>query len=279
MLFYIICKHSELPSMQPQESWCETLINFAGQITNAKKINQYVSTKVLQDFEKKIEQQFLDGSIDLQQRGQAEKFLQDVIITQQQTSAALVNKYYCNFSIFQSMPDIWGLQQIFPIVPLARLKEEPTEQARLHDLTCDSDGQISTYTCQGSLSDTLSLHSIIPNEDYVVGCFLVGAYQEILGDVHNLFGDTHTANVERGENGELVITELEIGDCVDELLAGIHLNGAQVMQNCKQRLEDYELPRADKQSILAEIEDALFSYTYLDSIDRVTHRIKGNKHA
>lgn len=262
-----------------RQSWCETLAGITDQIAQAKRENEQVSKELLENFEQQIEQQFLAGEIDLLQRSQAESFLQDCLIRQDQTQSPIVDKYYCNFSIFQSMPDIWGLKQIFPIVPLARLDEQPNEQARLHDLTCDSDGQISLYTCQGRLSDALPLHSILPGENYVVGCFLVGAYQEILGDVHNLFGDTHTANVERGEQGELIITELETGDCVDELLASIHLDSEQVLIRCKQRLTDHGLPQVDQEGILTEIEDALFSYTYLDSIDRATHRIKGNKHA
>ena len=274
-------KHSGIRAMHPKESWCETLIEFADQNAQAKKEHKRLPKQVLDNFERQIEQQFIAGEINLQQRSAAECYIQECMTVYEESLAkeTEANKYYCNFSIFQSMPDIWGLDQIFPIVPLARLNEEPTEQARLHDLTCDSDGQISTYTYADGLNSALPLHSINSDEDYVLGCFLVGAYQEILGDVHNLFGDTHTANVERGNQGELLITELETGDCVDELLRSIHLDSDQVLRRCQQRITDHGLPQVDQQSILTEIEDALYSYTYLDSIDRVTHRIKGNKHA
>lgn len=274
-------KQNGVANIRSKDNCCETLSEFADQIGQAKKEHKSLPKQMLDNFEQQIEHQFIVGEIDLQQRSMAECYLQECRAMQNERPGkeTVADKYYCNFSIFQSMPDIWGLDQIFPIVPLARLNEEPTEQARLHDLTCDSDGQISTYTYEDGLQCTLPLHPINPDEDYVLGCFLVGAYQEILGDVHNLFGDTHTANVERGNRGELIITELETGDCVDELLRGIHLDSDQVMMRCQQRITDYGLSQVDQESILTEIEDALFSYTYLDSVDRVTHRIKGNKHA
>ena len=266
---------------QLHASGCETLVEFIDQFSKARKNNNTLPDQVVKSFEQQMEQLFISGQIDLQQRSLAESYIQDSLVSQSQvlTNGVVASKYYCNFSVFQSMPDVWGLGQIFPIAPLARLQEQPFEHARLHDLTCDSDGQISKYTCADGLVDTLRLHSVNPGEDYVLGCFLVGAYQEILGDVHNLFGDSHTANVELGKGGELVITELETGDCASELLSSIHLESDQVMVNCQQRLKDHGLPHDDQQNILAEIEDALFSYTYLDSVDRVTHRIKGNKHA
>lgn len=260
------------------EDKCETLTEFIDQIEKLKESGEPLSAHVVKKFEQQMENLFLSGKLDLKQRCLGERYVQDCMIAQEryQPDTVVASKYYCNFSVFQSMPDVWGLEQIFPIIPLARLKERPTEQARLHDLTCDSDGQVSVYTCSKGLSDSLPLHFIKPKEDYVIGCFLVGAYQEILGDVHNLFGDTHTANVELSSGGKLKITEVEAGDCISELLSSIHLDSEQVMVHCRRRLADNGLPHEEQQDIMAEIEDALFSYTYLDSVDRVTHRIKGN---
>ena len=107
----------------------------------------------------------------------------------------------------------------------------------------------------------------------------MGAYQEVLGDIHNLFGDTHTVNIEYGENGELLFTELEYGDCVNELLSAVHIDSNQIIQRCTLRLEEQKVSNEVTNSILEDIKDALFGYTYLDSIDRVTHRIKGQDHA
>ncbi len=271
-------KQSYSPEADALDDKCETLTEFVDQIESFKSSGEPVPAHIVKQFEQQMEKLFVSGKINLNQRYLGERYVQDCMIAQEQyqADAALVSKYYCNFSIFQSMPDVWGLNQIFPIIPLARLNEPPTEQARLHDLTCDSDGQVSVYTYSKGLSDSLPLHFVKPNEDYVIGCFLVGAYQEILGDVHNLFGDTHTANVELGSGGELKITEVEVGDCINELLSGIHLDGNRVVAQCRQRLADNGLSQDDQQDIMTEIEDALYSYTYLDSIDRVTHRIKGN---
>ena len=171
------------------------------------------------------------------------------------------------------MPDVWGLGQIFPIMPLARLNEAPSKQARLHDLTCDSDGQICQYALDGGLKDNLCLHGLDADQAYILGFFLLGAYQEVLGDVHNLFGDTHAVNVEQTEQG-LLFTEIEIGDCVDELLGGVHLAGRQIIEVCNRRLVKTSLTNFHKDNIINEIKNALFGYTYLDSIDRPGHRIK-----
>jgi arginine decarboxylase len=107
----------------------------------------------------------------------------------------LADKYFCNFSLFQSLPDSWAIDQLFPIVPLQRLKERPTRKATLQDITCDSDGKISNFVVDGRISRVLPLHTLKKNEPYYLGVFLVGAYQEILGDMHNLFGDTSAAHI------------------------------------------------------------------------------------
>lgn len=258
-----------------------TLATQAHDILNKLQQSKSVSIEELEQFEHLANRQFLQGKISLQQRAHVEEFLRHCFATQTLDNDLenLANKYYCNFSLFQSLPDVWGLQQIFPILPLARLEQQPTKEARLHDLTCDSDGQISTYLCRGALTNSLSLHSVNENEQYMLGFFLVGAYQEVLGDMHNLFGDTHTVNVERRQNGDTVLTEVEVGDCVAELLDSVHLDSNEVMKQCVTRLRDHKVSNKTEKVILEEIQDALFGYTYLDSIDRAAHRIKGHKHA
>ena len=271
-------KHDHVTTVNEPDVQCRPLTEFYAQIVQAMRSGQPLSEQSIKQFEQEIQQLFVSGEIDLEAHALADNYVQycQLALGSNSSRDPMVNKYYCNFSVFQSMPDIWGLGQIFPIVPLARLNEQPTERGRLQDLTCDSDGQVSRYAYLSGLSDSLPLHLVNSGEDYVLGCFLVGAYQEVLGDVHNLFGDTHTANVELDGAGELIISELETGDCVSELLQSIHLNSDQVMLRCQQRLIDHQLPQQDQLNIMSEIEDALFSYTYLDSIDRVTHRIKGN---
>jgi len=244
--------------------------------------NKVIDCQQINDFEVLLNDKFLGGEVDLEQRAWAEAILRRCSAVSIQTDdnhsvnvSAGVDKYYCNFSIFQSMPDVWGLGQIFPIAPLMKLNERPSMKTRLHDLTCDSDGQISQYAMDGELKDHLLLHELASNHhEYLLGFFLLGAYQEVLGDIHNLFGDTHAMNVEQGEQGQLRFSELEIGDCVNEMLNSIHLEGQQIIERCQQRLSQIGTNGVPTNGVIDEIKNALFGYTYLDSIDRPAHRIK-----
>ena len=132
-------------------------------------------------------------------------------------SQKLAEKYFCNFSVFQSVPDAWAIDQIFPILPIHRLDQRPDLRATLCDLTCDSDGRIDAYVDHGGPEPTMPAHALKPGERYLLGFFMVGAYQEILGDMHNLFGDTNAVNVVvDGEGWKL--QGAEAGDRTDELL-------------------------------------------------------------
>ncbi|MEZ5477403.1 MAG: biosynthetic arginine decarboxylase [Thiolinea sp.] len=176
----------------------------------------------------------------------------------------LADKYFCNFSLFQSMPDVWAINQIFPILPLHRLHEYPERRATLQDMTCDSDGTVAQYVNHGRLESTLPLHALRHNETYLLGIFMVGAYQEILGDLHNLFGDTDSINVELLENGNYRLSEPERGDTVDELLRYIHFEPKNLLARCRQKLAA-AVPDAERQKmLLREIEAGLIGYTYLE---------------
>ena len=130
----------------------------------------------------------------------------------------LADKYFCNFSVFQSVPDSWAIDQVFPIVPLQRLDEEPTREATLEDITCDSDGQIDTFIGFPGAENTLRVHQVRPEDNYRIGIFLTGAYQEILGDLHNLFGDTNTFHVSLREDGSLKYEQIIEGENVTDVL-------------------------------------------------------------
>ncbi|PZQ38102.1 MAG: arginine decarboxylase, partial [Ectopseudomonas oleovorans] len=136
----------------------------------------------------------------------------------------LADKYICNFSVFQSLPDTWAIGQILPILPLSRLDEEPLRRAVLQDLTCDSDGKIRQYVDEQSIETSLPVHEIREGEDYVLGIFLVGAYQEILGDMHNLFGDTDSVNIYQGADGSVVHAGIETHDTIEDMLRYVHLS-------------------------------------------------------
>ncbi len=175
--------------------------------------------------------------------------------------------YYCNFSLFQSLPDMWAVDQLFPIVPIHRLDEEPTRHARLVDLTCDSDGAISQFINAGAPLDALPVHQL-NDQPYYIGAFLVGAYQETLGDLHNLFGDTHVVHVNvTGENSYFV-TSLVRGDRVDQVLSYVEYDAEDLVESVRAALEDKatsgELSFSEARRMLTSYEESLRAYTYLE---------------
>jgi arginine decarboxylase len=174
----------------------------------------------------------------------------------------LADKIFCNFSLFQSMPDIWGIDQIFPIMPIHRLNEQPTRRAVIQDLTCDSDGRIDQYVDGQNLEKTLAVHEINPNQPYLIGFFMVGAYQEILGDMHNLFGDTHSINIELDDNG-YHFYDLQEGEHVSDLLDYVHISSVDLQIAYRKKLSASMLNEQQKQDFEKELLAGLKSYTYL----------------
>jgi arginine decarboxylase len=176
----------------------------------------------------------------------------------------LADKVFCNFSLFQSMPDAWAIDQIFPVLPLQRLDEEPTRRAVIQDLTCDSDGRIDAYIDRQSLETTLPLHERQSGEPYLIGIFLVGAYQEILGDMHNLFGDTHSVNVELDGQGGYRFVDLMRGDGADELLRYVHIDPEELKRAYHKKLLEAQLPPERRKLFESELMAGLGGYTYLE---------------
>lgn len=175
----------------------------------------------------------------------------------------LATKYFCNFSVFQSVPDAWAIDQVFPIMPIHRLDEKPDVRARLCDLTCDSDGRLDQYVDREGLMPTLALHPLRESEPYLIGFFMVGAYQEILGDMHNLFGDTNAVNVVLDGKGGWHLAGAESGDRTDELLRYVHLEPEKLAASYRAKLEATALPPAEREALYAELEAGLSGYTYL----------------
>lgn len=220
---------------------------------------------------------YTDGRLDLATRAEAETLFVAVLrdtgrqlrarpwrdpAVRARLKERLATKYFCNFSVFQSTPDVWGIEQLFPIMPIARLDERPTADAILEDLTCDSDGHIERYVHGDGVFRTLPLHEPRAGEEYVLGIFLVGAYQEILGDMHNLFGDTHSVNVELDDHGWQLV-EPERGDRVDELLRYVHYDTDALLERIRQKLAATELDDELRAELFAELEKGLSAYTYL----------------
>ena len=175
----------------------------------------------------------------------------------------LADKVFCNFSLFQSTPDIWGIDQIFPIMPIHRLHEEPSRRAVIQDLTCDSDGRIDQYIDGQNLENTLPLHVINPDDPYLIGFFMVGAYQEILGDMHNLFGDTHSINIKIDEQG-YHFYDLQEGEDVSDLLDYVHISTEELKALYRDKLANSPLSAQERHDYEAELVAGLTSYTYLE---------------
>jgi arginine decarboxylase len=221
--------------------------------------------------------QYTHGVLDLTQRAHAEKTYSAVcraIVPKldpairshrealDELREKLAHKYFCNFSVFQSVPDAWAIEQVFPILPIHRLEQRPDQRVTLCDLTCDSDGRIDHYVDRGGLEPTLPAHALEPGQPYLLGFFMVGAYQEILGDMHNLFGDTNAVNVViDGEGWKL--EGAEHGDRTDELLRYVHFHPEELAQSYRRKFAGAELPPAQRNALLAELEAGLSGYTYL----------------
>ncbi len=181
----------------------------------------------------------------------------------QELDEILADKVFCNFSLFQSMPDIWGISQIFPIMPIHRLDERPSRRAVIQDLTCDSDGRIDHYVDDQNIEKTLPLHDIDVNTPYLIGFFMLGAYQEILGDMHNLFGDTHSLNIEMDQKSYRISHFLE-GEHVSDLLDYVHINIDALQSTFQKKLQKSDLDEPLRNLYLKELTDGLKAYTYLE---------------
>ncbi|MCG8425984.1 MAG: biosynthetic arginine decarboxylase [Chromatiales bacterium] len=176
----------------------------------------------------------------------------------------LADRLFCNFSLFQSLPDVWAIDQIFPVMPLQRLNEKPTRRAVVHDLTCDSDGCIENYVDQDGVEHSIPVHELKDNEPYLMGIFMVGAYQEILGDMHNLFGDTDAVNLQLDENGGYSLTQHESGDSVDELIRYVHYSPEAMLESYRKKLLKSGFDRNETRKYFLELEAGLHGYTYFE---------------
>ncbi len=229
-----------------------------------------------------IHNQFLLGLITLRDRALCEriywgisrkveklsqrlKYMPDEIATLRKN---LADKYFCNFSIFQSVPDSWAIDQVFPVLPIQRLTEEPTRDATLEDITCDSDGRLDLFigTHRGN-TPTLKVHSLEPGESYQFGIFLIGAYQEILGDLHNLFGDTNTFHVSIQEDGCLKYEQIIEGEDVTDVLDYVQFKADELAGRVSGFLVNYvetgNITQKDADEFLKLYKDGLSGYTYL----------------
>ncbi len=182
----------------------------------------------------------------------------------------LSDTFFCNFSLFQSMPDSWAIKQLFPVMPIHRLDEKPTRHAVLGDISCDSDGKIDRFIDRRDVKHTLELHQFT-GQDYFLGAFLVGAYQEILGDLHNLLGDTNAVHVNLTESGEIQLDHVIQGDTVREVLEYVQFDWKHLVEAYRKDLEiavrEGKLGYEEAGRHLRFYEEGMHGYTYLESVE------------
>ncbi|MGF1572302.1 MAG: biosynthetic arginine decarboxylase [Sumerlaeia bacterium] len=176
--------------------------------------------------------------------------------------------YFCNFSLFQSMPDSWAISQLFPVIPIHRHNEEPTRRGILADITCDSDGKIDSFVDIRDVKSTLELHPLKPGSPYYLGAFLIGAYQEILGDLHNLLGDTNTIHVSLDQEGQVAITDVIKGDTVKDVLGYVNYDTRELVSNVRSMVEaavrNKKLSVVESAQLMEFYEKGMAGYTYLE---------------
>jgi arginine decarboxylase len=241
-------------------------------------------------FKEEAQSQFLLGLITLDDKAVADRIFWGICRKIQELSERLkfmpddlknlhqylADKYFCNFSVFQSLPDSWAINQVFPIMPIQRLTEKPSQKATLVDITCDSDGKIDAFIGSRNTENTLPVHPIIPNEPYTMGIFLTGAYQEILGDLHNLFGDTNAFHISLNKDGSLKYEQIIEGEDVTDVLDYVQFRADELAG----RMAGFLIHSVQKGSISQEEADKFLSF-YKEGLDGYTYLIKpsGNGNA
>ncbi|MDE6166419.1 MAG: biosynthetic arginine decarboxylase, partial [Muribaculaceae bacterium] len=182
-------------------------------------------------------------------------------------SRMIPDKYFCNFSLFQSLPDHWAVDQIFPIMPISRLDEKPTRFATIQDMTCDSDGKIAHFVTSSGLADSLPVHALKSGEPYYIGVFLVGAYQEILGDLHNLFGDTNAVHIDVYPD-HYEIDRIIDGETVAEVLDYVQFSPKALVRNVERwataAMKAGKISPEEGREFLGNYRSGLYGYTYLE---------------
>ena len=248
-----------------------------------KRGNRMESLHDIQQIKDEAQQNFELGHLDLESKAKIDalywQLAQQIVNMHRglryvpeevkQLETSLSDQYICNFSVFQSLLDHWALGQLFPIMPIHRLTTAPDRQGTIVDITCDSDGKVSKFTDLQDVRDTLPLHRVIPGEIYYLGVFMVGAYQDIMGDLHNLFGRVTEAHIflDPDEESGWYIEEVIEGSTIGEVLAMTQWDKVQLMQLLKAQIDaaiktDFLKPN-DAMKLLSDYERLLQEYTYL----------------
>lgn len=258
-------------------------------VRNLREVLSGISLRNLQEcyndaiyYRDEMRQLFSTGRVTLRQRTLAERFFWAIImrIAQEKTrlknvprdladiDVSLADIYYGNFSVFQSLPDSWAIDQLFPIMPVHRLKEFPSRQGIISDITCDSDGRIDHFIDPQGMKPTLDLHPLRDGEEYYLGAFLVGAYQETLGDLHNLMGDTNVVSIRAADDGSYEYVREIRGDSVADILTYVEYEPRRILEDLRstaeQAVRQGRISPSDRFAIMQAFEDGLRGYTYFE---------------
>lgn len=258
-------------------------------IENMLGITSYLNEKRVQEcwndlvyYRNEVRALFRRGQVSLRETAKAERIylymmkrikalvMSDDVLNDEWREALdqVADIYHCNFSLFQSLPDVWAINQIHPIAPIHRLHETPTRRAILSDITCDSDGRIDRFVLEEGISGTLPVHELNEKDDYYLGVFFVGAYQETLGDLHNLFGDTHIATIELRDDGGFDLRHEQEGDTVSEVLTYVEFDPRRMLDTFKTIVERAavagQIDPQDRREMIAAFKDSVNGYTYFE---------------
>lgn len=271
-------EHVNLDKLIPNKNACNIINEFCSLLDTYKKYEPNESYEKIIKLHKKALRLFSDGKLNLEQYALADEIYNTICIKLfekvktenkehkliDKLSYKIADKYFANFSVFQTVPDSWAINQVFPILPLQRLLEKPDKRCTLQDLTCDSDGIINKYVDSEGVNTTLPVHSLNGEEPYMIGIFLLGAYQEILGDIHNLFGDSSSVNVELDADGNYKLTEFDAGDKVSDLFQTIHIDPDKFEQRYSFLVDACEIDADTKNLYFEQLLRGLEGYTYLE---------------
>ena len=258
-------------------------------LVNLMEINATMTSKNLQEFfhdavyyRDEVRERFLHGSMSLRERAMAEQIFWHILsrvaheVEERKyvpdefegLEAALADVYYGNFSVFQSLPDAWAIQQLFPIMPVHRLNEAPTTRATLSDITCDCDGKIDRFIDLHDVKNCLPLHVVHDDQDYYLGVFLVGAYQETLGDLHNLLGDTNVISIRVSDDGAIEYDREIVGDTVADVLTVVEYDPKELLDRVRRQAEQAvragRISVQERREIVDAYETGLRGYTYFE---------------
>ncbi|TVR93758.1 MAG: biosynthetic arginine decarboxylase [Spirochaetaceae bacterium] len=269
----------DLPEKLPEDSQ-ELLLNLEEtlRIVNVKNLQECYNDAVY--YREQVREHYKLGQITLRNRALAENYFLAImkrVVTLktkikrmpaelENLESALFDVYYGNFSVFQSLPDSWAIDQVFPVIPLHKLNEEPTRKAIIADMTCDSDGKLDRFADFHDVRRTIPIHDLSAMDEYYIGVFLVGAYQETLGDFHNLFGDTHVVSIRINEDGSFDFVAEQEGDSIADVVSIVHYDPKTLIRLFREKAElavrQKRLTVGERRRVMDNYESSMNGYTY-----------------